>query len=187
VREFNGNTSRDLCITLAERHGLAIDADALVKLKFDILYRDFRTVFFPYARRVLEHFLGRIPMAIASNSPRHFVDLVLRNANLSSAFEVITTIDDVQRKKPDPEMINLALANLGVPAAQTVVFEDSDLGMTAALSAGCRVVLLENPGYHLPEHRPDSVAVSTWQHVAELISDHDESSRRCGCTQTPLD
>lgn len=54
---------------------------------------------------------------------------------------VVVTADDVRRGKPDPEGYLLAAAELGVPAAEAIVVEDSPEGIEAARSAEVGAVL----------------------------------------------
>ena len=53
---------------------------------------------------------------------------------------VIISADDVHAGKPDPEGYLAAASRLGVPAATTIVFEDTDAGLAAARAAGAREV-----------------------------------------------
>lgn len=53
---------------------------------------------------------------------------------------VLVTADDVNRGKPDPEAYLLAAAKLGIRPERCVVVEDAPVGVTAAHSAGMRVV-----------------------------------------------
>lgn len=162
VREYNGNTCTDLARTLAQRHGLELDADEVAALKFEILYRDFRTKFFPGTIDFLRAWAPFRPLAIASNSPFHFVQRCLRDGGVEELFDVVVTVNDVRVRKPDPEMILLTADRLGLPPERTLVFEDSEPGMQAALNANSPVVLLDNPGYHVPARRPSTVPVTTW-------------------------
>jgi HAD superfamily hydrolase (TIGR01509 family) len=48
--------------------------------------------------------------------------------------------DMVRRKKPDPEIYLTALEKTGIAADEAVVLEDSSIGVSAAVSAGIRVI-----------------------------------------------
>jgi beta-phosphoglucomutase-like phosphatase (HAD superfamily) len=50
-------------------------------------------------------------------------------------FEFVLAGDVVSRKKPDPEIYEMAKSELGLPAADCLVIEDSRNGMLAALGA----------------------------------------------------
>ena len=73
---------------------------------------------------------------LATSSSRQEATTVLERLNLSSAFDIVTTRDDVQNLKPDPEVyLKTALTLKSLPSA-CVVFEDSQSGINAAKSAG---------------------------------------------------
>jgi beta-phosphoglucomutase-like phosphatase (HAD superfamily) len=55
-------------------------------------------------------------------------------------FDSIVCGEDVQRKKPDPEVYHLCLARMGVAPQAAIAFEDSGVGLKAALAAGIRTV-----------------------------------------------
>lgn len=63
-------------------------------------------------------------------------------------FSVVLCGEDTQRKKPDPEVYQLALARLGVPADEALAIEDSTPGVRAARGAGLAVVL--RPSRYFP-------------------------------------
>ena len=58
------------------------------------------------------------------------------------AVEVLITGDEVSRPKPDPEVYQHALWQLGVRAADAIAVEDSAPGLRAALSAGVTTVVV---------------------------------------------
>lgn len=53
-------------------------------------------------------------------------------------FDVIAAGDEVQAKKPAPDVYLLVLARLGLDADQAIAFEDSMAGLRAASAAGLR-------------------------------------------------
>lgn len=54
-------------------------------------------------------------------------------------FEVVVCGEDTERKKPDPEVYQKALQQLGLQAQQAVAIEDAGPGVAAALAAGLAV------------------------------------------------
>eukprot|EP00242_Pyramimonas_sp_CCMP2087_P014561 CAMPEP_0198197836 /NCGR_PEP_ID=MMETSP1445-20131203/1401_1 /TAXON_ID=36898 /ORGANISM="Pyramimonas sp., Strain CCMP2087" /LENGTH=352 /DNA_ID=CAMNT_0043867237 /DNA_START=76 /DNA_END=1134 /DNA_ORIENTATION=- len=50
--------------------------------------------------------------------------------------DIILAGDQVERKKPDPQIYNMAREKLGIPANKCVVIEDSIVGLNAAKGAG---------------------------------------------------
>jgi beta-phosphoglucomutase len=82
---------------------------------------------------------GRSRLAIVSGAMRSEIDMVLRAAGLD-VFEVIVSVEDVTRGKPDPEGYVLALRRLRLPAADAVAIEDAPPGIAAAKAAGLSCV-----------------------------------------------
>ena len=82
-------------------------------------------------------------LAMASTSAKESVYAVLRHAvgeSLAGEFLVFAG-DVVPRKKPAPDIYNLALFELGLSADDCIVIEDSEIGLRAATSAGLRTVI----------------------------------------------
>jgi sugar-phosphatase len=69
--------------------------------------------------------------------------------------KVIVPVDEIRRGKPDPEGFLSAAAQLGVPAGECLVFEDTRPGIEAGRNAGMQVVALSttSPSSQL-RHRP---------------------------------
>lgn len=56
-------------------------------------------------------------------------------------FDSIRTGEDVRAKKPDPEVYNLVLSDLGLEGRQCLCIEDSHAGLAAARAVGMRVLV----------------------------------------------
>ncbi len=108
----------------------------------------------PGARDVAEILLHRgIPIAVASNSPRRFVDAALNSAGLADLFEVIVSSDDAERAKPAPDLYLSACARLVAEPERSVAFEDSRTGVASARAAMMFVIGVPSaPGAVLDAH-----------------------------------
>jgi HAD superfamily hydrolase (TIGR01509 family) len=81
-----------------------------------------------------------LPACVASNGSRERVVYSLRLCGLYERFAGhIFTADEVPRGKPAPDLFWHAAAHMAVEPADSVVVEDSPLGVEAALAAGMRV------------------------------------------------
>jgi HAD superfamily hydrolase (TIGR01509 family) len=83
-------------------------------------------------------------LAIATTTSRSNVEALLAAAfgkEWPALFQTIVAGDDVARKKPAPDVYLRVLANLGLPAASCLAFEDSRNGLLAAQAAGVPVVI----------------------------------------------
>ena len=83
--------------------------------------------------------------ALASSSPRVWVDIVLRKLDVSHRFQAVVAGDEVVKGKPDPEIFIKTAHSLELPPHQCLVIEDSPAGLTAANSAGMRSVGVLTP------------------------------------------
>jgi HAD superfamily hydrolase (TIGR01509 family) len=83
-----------------------------------------------------------LKVAIASSSPRNWLDRFLIPRDLTRHFDAILTGDTVQRVKPDPELFITALKRLAVEPAEALIFEDSVNGLKAAHAAGIRCIII---------------------------------------------
>ena len=76
-------------------------------------------------------------IALVTTGATENVYQILDYFNVRDKFELILTQSDVIRKKPDPEGFNKAMEHFNVEPNNTIVFEDSDVGLEAARAAGC--------------------------------------------------
>jgi len=116
--------------------------------------------------------------AVASSSPRHWVEPWLERLELRGEFLHVVTLDDVTRPKPSPELFELALRRLEIGAGETVVLEDSLNGLRAALAAGipCVVVPNEVTGaleFEGASHRAESLAELRVESLRRIVAGAD--------------
>ena len=78
----------------------------------------------------------KIPMAVASGGETGVLEATLNTIKLRDFFDVVVSIDDVQKGKPEPDIFLLASHRLGVAPQDCIVYEDSDGGLEAARRAG---------------------------------------------------
>jgi HAD superfamily hydrolase (TIGR01509 family) len=69
----------------------------------------------------------------------------LQALKLLDRFETLVCAGDYERSKPDPEPFLIAAARLGVAPEDCLVFEDTDMGIQAAASAGMAAVKILQP------------------------------------------
>ena len=81
-----------------------------------------------------------IPIAVASNSPRAFLDLVLRTSGIADRFAITVSGDEVALPKPAPDIYLEACRRLGADPTRSVGLEDSPTGAEAARAAGLTVI-----------------------------------------------
>jgi len=137
------------------------DRDAFIKelhkLKTDLYMKIIESPELPLrpgvARLVDEAIAENIALAVCSTSNERAVNLAverLLGAERKACFTVVLAGDVVSKKKPDPEIYNLALQQLQLDPKQCIVVEDSRNGLLAAKAAGMHCLVTTN-GYTADE------------------------------------
>ena len=94
----------------------------------------------PGAVELLADLRGRVPLAVASNSPRVLVELALERAALADGWGAVVSGSDVEALKPAPDIYLEACRLLGAAPEESVALEDSPTGVASARAAGLYVV-----------------------------------------------
>jgi len=152
AERFAGLSDEEIVAALADEHGRPPPADLSARIEKAIDTRLAEAVEgVPGVRGALES-LGR-PLAVASNSPRHRVELSLDRAGITAFFEGrLCCADMVARPKPDPDVYLLAAQRLGAAPAACLAVEDSTTGIAAARAAGMAVLGFVGGGHTWPGH-----------------------------------
>jgi HAD superfamily hydrolase (TIGR01509 family) len=119
------------------------------------------------ARIIDEAIEAGVKLAVCSASSEMSVNLIvekLLGPQRRAKFNEILAGGIVRRKKPDPEIYNLARERLGVSAQDCVVIEDNRNGLLAAKAAGM-ACLVTTSGYSAEED------LSEADHVAAELGD----------------
>lgn len=126
---------------LCKEQGIAADAPAIAKAKYD--------AFFPYIDRVeridsivaiAQRHHGKLPMAIATGGRRVTAEKTIAQIGIGHLFSHVISADDVAHHKPHPETYLKAAELLGVDPTKCIAYEDADPGVVSAREAGMRVV-----------------------------------------------
>ena len=83
-------------------------------------------------------------VAVASNSIRNTVKLVLLRLGLLEFIDYHMSNEDVHRNKPFPEMYWQCMTACNALPKNTVILEDSHIGRQGALDSGAHLVAIEN-------------------------------------------
>lgn len=83
-------------------------------------------------------------LALASNSIRSTVELMMKKSNLDAYFDAMLSCEDVSQPKPYPDIYLHAAEVLGVAPENCLVVEDNTNGIRAAEGAGCPVLVVQS-------------------------------------------
>lgn len=82
-------------------------------------------------------------LAVASNSVRGSVELMMQKANLTPYLDLMLSNQDVRQSKPHPEIYTTAIERFGLSPQQCLIVEDNPNGIKAANDAGAHVMVVE--------------------------------------------
>jgi HAD superfamily hydrolase (TIGR01509 family) len=95
----------------------------------------------PGALELVGELQERVPIGVASNSPRSFVQEVLARGGFDvDAFDACVTGEELDHPKPAPDIYLEACVRLDVDPAAAVALEDSPPGVASARAAGLFVI-----------------------------------------------
>jgi beta-phosphoglucomutase len=95
---------------------------------------------YPEVREAVRYAAERVPVAICSGAFLEEIEPVVAAAGLAPYVSAIVTADHVRHGKPDPEGYLRVAELIGVPATESVAFEDTEAGVASARAAGAHVV-----------------------------------------------
>ncbi|MFL2659587.1 MAG: HAD family hydrolase [Alphaproteobacteria bacterium] len=84
-------------------------------------------------------------IAVASNSIRNTVDVLMDKCALKQYLEFFLSNEDVKKGKPDPEIYNKAISKLGFDPSECLIVEDNEHGIKSAKASGANVLKVANP------------------------------------------
>lgn len=94
----------------------------------------------PGAPELVRRLSAGFPITVASNSPSHIVEAVVRSLGWEGYFRAWLGTEDVALPKPAPDLYLAAARSCGVDISRCVIFEDSPTGASAGMAAGAFVV-----------------------------------------------
>lgn len=85
----------------------------------------------------------KIFLALVTSSEKVITEKLLTFANVLSDFDLVLTRDDCLKHKPEPWPYLKAMEAAKKIPAETLIFEDSDVGILAARNSGAHVIKVE--------------------------------------------
>lgn len=82
----------------------------------------------------------KLKLGLITSSEKIVTLELLTMAGIFEHFDVVLTRDDCPAHKPDPWPYKEAMKRLDVRPEEALIFEDSDVGLTAALASGAQVI-----------------------------------------------
>ncbi len=100
---------------------------------------------FPVMLKLIKDLHSRgVTMAVASNSSPWVLDAISEKTGVDKYISSIFSSGIINKSKPAPDIYLYVAEKIGVNPEDCLVFEDSEVGVKAAISAGMKVVWLDS-------------------------------------------
>lgn len=141
VYEMTGRPTIEFARRVVEQYHLTVAPEVIVRMKqtsFWNLSHLLQPV--PEVVSIVKTFYGKLPMAVGTGASRRSAEVQLKALGLTDYFDAIVSADDVTSHKPEPDTFLKCARLMKVEPQFCQVFEDGDLGISAAEKAGMMVV-----------------------------------------------
>lgn len=149
-KQFIGSTINSMWKTIKDEFELVdYSAEELLQMNEEILQELVKTEGYGEIKGVAE-FVKELKgqgyhLAVASSSKRDKIERNLNNLGIRDCFEVVVSGVELDRPKPYPDIFLKAAEELEIKPRESIVIEDSENGVRAAIGAGIPVVGFVNP------------------------------------------
>ncbi|HEY3373012.1 MAG TPA: HAD-IA family hydrolase [Prolixibacteraceae bacterium] len=135
--EMTGMPTLSFAERIKKENNLLVDAEDIVKMKQQEFWKNINRIK-PHEAVIslMKNAHGKMPMAVGTGASRQSAMLQMKELEIDQYFQVIVTADDVDRHKPEPDTFLKCAQILNVEPQYCQVFEDGELGMLAAQTAG---------------------------------------------------
>jgi HAD superfamily hydrolase (TIGR01509 family) len=129
----------------------------------------------PGARDLIRALAARgCRVVLATSAPQEELDHLLELLDVDELIYAVTSSEDVEKAKPAPDIISVALERSGAAADQAIMIGDAVWDIEAAAAAGLPAIAVRSGGSGRAELL-DAGAVAVYDDVATLLADLDGS------------
>lgn len=122
---------------LAQEQGKVLDSHTIAEAK-EALFMELLDEVKPVlqVKAIAEAHYGRMPMAVATGSPKWVAEKILKELGMREWFGAVVGAECVTNAKPAPDVYLKAAELIGVDPKRCHAFEDTKLGIESAERAG---------------------------------------------------
>ena len=92
---------------------------------------------------MIDSMKDRYFIAVVTTASRRNTEEVLNHFGYKKYFDLLITQEDITKVKPDPECFLKAMQHFGISPENSIIFEDSEVGIQAARSSGASVYIVD--------------------------------------------
>ncbi len=128
---------------------------------------------FPSSRELVERIKhGGMIAVVASSANKKELQRLLRVARVDDLMDAVTSSDDAEESKPDPDIVQAAVAKTGFDAAQLIMIGDTPYDVEAATRAGVPIIGVRCGGW---DDRALAGALAVYDDPADVLDKFDLS------------
>lgn len=108
------------------------------------LYKDFldKAIINNHLFNIIHKLKDDYYIALVTTASKKNTHDILKYFNKLDLFDLILTHDDIEKSKPNPEGFVKAMKYFGIESENTIIFEDSEVGIEAARTSGATVFVV---------------------------------------------
>ncbi|GAB2024382.1 HAD family phosphatase [Lactovum odontotermitis] len=130
----------------------------------------YKALLFPGATELLDFLKNAgYKIGIASSSDHRQIQRCFDEANIGQYFDIACSGEDFTETKPNPEIYETAMKKLAVTAEETLVIEDSSMGIAAGKAAGAAVWAIRDDFFGMDQSEAD-LLVENLHEVKERLA-----------------
>lgn len=126
------------------------DGQEIKQLRLDLLLQKYLLQIQPApgSRQLVQALQKReMKLMVASSAQQQELTKLLAVARVDDLLTESTTSDDAERSKPDPDIVQVALNKLGMPAEEALMIGDTPYDIEAATKAGVKIIAVRCGGW----------------------------------------
>lgn len=148
LNKYVGTTNEYMFTDIKNKYKLNKSAEEIINYRCNLVKRkviESDLVPIEGIRDLLKNLKDKnIPAAIASSSPRDFIEVVVSKFGIEDYFSCILSGEEVKNGKPAPDIYIETAKKLGIAPKECIVIEDSKNGVIAAKEAGMKCIGFKN-------------------------------------------
>ena len=180
-----GDIYLNYCNYLSTKYNSNLSGEEILQYRRDLLKKTSKDIKYkPDADKMIKYLKSKnIKLALATVSRKGTIDIYINEneniknkCNIKDYFDFIVTKDDVNLKKPNPEVYNKIIEKFQIKdVSRCIVIEDSLTGVLAAKNAKLDVIVMYDKYSDKDRDRINELADYTVSNFKELIDLFEES------------
>ncbi|OLB29570.1 MAG: hypothetical protein AUH05_21530 [Ktedonobacter sp. 13_2_20CM_53_11] len=156
AKTYQGMNVRDVVATMIAAYQLPLSpskGERILTQNIVANYAHPALELFPGCKRLVEDLQQShtCALALVSSSPKAAIEAMLKRFDLTTAFAVCVSGEEVEHGKPAPDIFLLCAERLHIPPRRCLVLEDAPNGIRAAKKAGMRTIAVSHKMFYTPE------------------------------------